>query len=668
MSRDLLIASFILLGACGGELVVGSGGAGGGGGSGGQADESFPLACDPLVPSFCGFPFPSDVYAVDDATSVTGKRVAFKPEGLPKGKDGHVQDTAPWEKSDGFSASAAIVAEFPGATGEGLPSVLDLASSLDDAAPTIILDLETGERIAHWAELDRSKEFDESPSLLIHPAAPLRDGKRYVVAIRGLKDANGAPIEPSPAFKSLRDDEPSNHSSVEARRGLYEEIFGALDGAGVPQSDLLLAWDFTTASRESNTGWLMHMRDEALAITGEDGPNYTITSVDSDLDPANIMFRIKGTMEMPLYLDQPDVGATLLFGDDGMPEPNPSQPTYDIEFELLIPNIAATTPVALLQHGHGLFGDDEQIESEHFRTFCNTFGYAIFSTRLVGMAEDSEWVIEQLVEGKMDGVTRMYDRLHQGFINNLLIMRMMSRRMTADPTYGALLDGSRRYYWGISQGGIQGGVTMSLSTDIERGVLEVMGQPYNTLLNRSVDFTPFFTIVALQFPDSRSQQHLLGLLQMLWDRVEPSGYTKYTFSDPFPGSPPGRRVLMRTAVGDHQVTTFGGHVMARAMGAKHLDSGIRDIYGLEKVTAASIDEDVAVYTEYEFGLPPEPNCNLPLFVCDDPHGNLRGLDAARSQNHTFFSTGVYSNDCDDQVCKFPELSGCDGSEPQDACQ
>jgi hypothetical protein len=190
--------------------------------------------------------------------------------------------------------------------------------------------------------------------------------------------------------------------------------------------------------------------------------------------------------------------------------------------------------------------------------------------------------------------------------------------MTADPVYGPLLDGSRRYYWGISQGGIQGGVTMSLSPDIDRGVLEVMGQPYNTLMNRSVDFTPFFAILGLQFPDSRAQQHVGGILQMLWDRVEPSGYTKYTFSDPFPGSPPGRRVLMRTAVGDHQVTTFAGQVMARAMGAKHLDSGIRDIYGLEKVTAETIDEDVAVYTEYEFGLPPEPDCNLPLFVCDDP--------------------------------------------------
>ncbi len=53
----------------------------------------------------------------------------------------------------------------------------------------------------------------------------------------------------------------------------------------------------------------------------------------------------------------------------------------------------------------------------------------------------------------------------------------MSRRLTVDPTCGAPLDGSRRHCWGITQGGIQGGVTMSLSTDIERGVL---GQPYNT--------------------------------------------------------------------------------------------------------------------------------------------------------------------------------------------
>ncbi len=75
MMRIFLAAAATLLCACGGELPVGSGGAGAVGGNGGRADESFPLLCDPLVPSFCGFPFPSDVYAIDDDTTVTGKRV-----------------------------------------------------------------------------------------------------------------------------------------------------------------------------------------------------------------------------------------------------------------------------------------------------------------------------------------------------------------------------------------------------------------------------------------------------------------------------------------------------------------------------------------------------------------------------------------------------------------
>ncbi|MEM7436068.1 MAG: hypothetical protein AAF436_13005, partial [Myxococcota bacterium] len=35
------------------------------------------LDCDPLVPEFCSFPFPSNVYAVDDDTTPTGRRVSF---------------------------------------------------------------------------------------------------------------------------------------------------------------------------------------------------------------------------------------------------------------------------------------------------------------------------------------------------------------------------------------------------------------------------------------------------------------------------------------------------------------------------------------------------------------------------------------------------------------
>ncbi len=673
--RTVSCCALVGAAACGGELIEpvphgggggngqGGGSAGGGGAGGGTAAGD----CDPIDPSFCGLPFPSNFNTVADDATPTGLRVAFTSKNLPVSKSGREQDPGPWSKADGFSPGSAMVAHLPGAVGDGLVSPFDLAASLDDGALTVLIDAETGERVLHYAEIDHHGDADQQ-ALLIHPAVPLKDGTRYVVAIRGLVDGGGAQVEPSPAFKALRDGEASDEPSVEARRDLYDDIFAVLDGAGVAKADLQLAWDFTTASRASNTDWLVHMRDDAFEKVGPTGPAYTITSVDQDLDPANILYRIKGTMTVPLYLTAPDPGNALVFGDDGLPKQNEDTPTYEAEWELLIPNSAQQQAVPLLQYGHGLLGSQEDVESDYFRTIANTYGYAVFSTKWIGLAEEDEsWISAQIAGGKLDELTKMFDRLHQGIVNNLLAMRMMSAGFDTDPTYGALIDGSRRYYWGISQGGITGGVYMALSEDVERGILEVMGQPYNLLLNRSVDFDPFFTVLHLSFPDPRAQQIFLGLVQMSWDRVEPNGYAKYMFTDPFPGSPPHRRVLMRAAIGDHQVSTIGGQIMARAVGAKHLDTKLRDVYGLEKVTAQQIDEDGAVYTEYAFGQLPEPTCNVPLSTCEDPHGKLRKLTEAQDQLHLFFATKVVENRCQNQLCDFPALSGCTGGEDADLC-
>jgi hypothetical protein len=190
-----------------------------------------------------------------------------------------------------------------------------------------------------------------------------------------------------------------------------------------------------------------------------------------------------------------------------------------------------------------------------------------------------------------------------------------------------------------------------------------MGQPYNLLLNRSVDFGVFFTIMRMSFPDTRDQQFYLNLIQMLWDRVEPNGYTKYLRQDMLPNTP-AHEVLMRAAVGDHQVTTLGAHIMARAIGAKHIDSGVRPIYGLETVKSATQGSG---YIEYEFGLPPAPVCNIPLNACDDPHGELRYLDAAGPELDHFLRTGKFDNFCPNGVCRFPELSGCKPGEQASTC-
>jgi hypothetical protein len=105
--------------------------------------------------------------------------------------------------------------------------------------------------------------------------------------------------------------------------------------------------------------------------------------------------------------------------------------------------------------------------------------------------------------------------------------------------------------------------------------------------------------------------------------------------------------------------------MARAVGAQHLDTGLRDVWGIDKL-AGPIQG--SAYAEYDFGLPPEPLCNVPMTYCDDPHGKLRSLDAAQQQMDLFLRTGEAKNFCPNGVCSYPELSGCEpGKTYPDLC-
>ena len=610
------------------------------------------LDCDPLVPEFCGYPFPSNVYTVSDAGTPTGRRVAFE-EGLLQGND-----SDPWDDADGFSASTRMLTMIPGATGAELASAANLTESLDEDAATLILDVETGEPVLHFAEMDARAPSDDERSLVIHPAERLRDNARYIVAIRSLTDASGSVIAPSPVFAALRDGTESEEASVDSRRELYEDIFGHLEAAGWARSDIQSAWDFSTASDENNTRWLLHMRDEGMALVDAD-PSYTITSVDSELDPDNIAFRIQGTLQVPLYMTLDGAGSLLLFGDDGLPEINAETPWAEVPFEVLIPNSALTEPAALVQYGHGLFGSFDQIESSHLRSFINEYNYVMFGVDLQGMAAiDAQAVGLELTFGDFDGARTMWDRLHQGFLNSLAAMRIMKTAFAEDATYGSYIKGDEAYYYGISQGGISGSVYLALSKDVTRGALGVTGQPYSLLLFRSVDFTPFLDIMAETWPDLRQQQLLVALTQMPWDRVEPGGFTHHVLDNRFPDTP-AKEVLMRVAIGDHQVPTLGAHLMARTFGAKHLTSGLRDLPGLEAVTST---ESGSFLVEYDFGLPAVPDCGVPMDLCEDPHGKVRRLDEARQQLDEFFRTGRGTNFCPDGVCRFPDLSGCEAGE------
>ena len=610
------------------------------------------LECDSLVPEYCSYPFPSNVFTAPDASSPTGLRVALTSAGLPVHKqNGNMVDPTPFNRADGWSPGQAPMTYLANASAAGLPTWLDIDASLAPDSPTVMIDAETGARVPHFAEIDESHAGPAA--LMIRPVVRLDDARRYIVAIRGVVDEGGQTIAASEGFAALRDLQPSDDPDVEARRPLYADIFARLADAGVTREDLQIAWDFTTASEEHLTRDLLTMRDRALELYGADeGPSFTIDTVDTDFHPEEIAYRLEGTVEVPLFLDSPDAGGRIVRGDDGLPE---IQGMADYRVVILIPQSATLSPAGILQHGHGLLGDAYQVQGSERRAFADTYGYVTFAMDWIGMADDDTVnIIELLGQGNAHDFVEVSDRLQQGLVNFELGMRMMRTSFADDPMWGPFVDRDRRHYLGISQGGIFGGTYMAISTEVERGVLGVPGQPYNLLLNRSVDFTVYLTLLQAGYSDPRDIQMALALVQMLWDHAEPTGYTRRIETDPFPGTP-AHRVLIRAAVGDHQVTNLGAHILARAVGAEHLDTGIREVWGLESV---SDQNDASTYVEYDFGLPMDPLENVPQTACDDPHGKIDNQDAANAQADEFFRTGIVVNHCDGGVCSWPEQGGC----------
>jgi hypothetical protein len=233
-------------------------------------------------------------------------------------------------------------------------------------------------------------------------------------------------------------------------------------------------------------------------------------------------------------------------------------------------------------------------------------------------------------------------------------MRTGTGGLASDPTFGAYLDPSQRYYYGISLGGIMGSLYLTLSADVERGVVDVMGAPFVTLLDRSRQFDRFFDIANAAYSDPRDVQLSLTLIQMLWDRVEPNGFLPHLSGNPLPGTP-DHTVLMRVALGDHSVSNVGAEYMARTVGAPLVDQGTGDVFGLETISATHVG---TAMVRWDFGLPPIPDCPTPPTACTDPHGALRALDPADEQIDRFLRAGEVTVGCPGGVCSFPERGGC----------
>jgi len=632
-----------------------------------------PLDCDPLVPSYCGFPYPNDYWTQEDPGTVTGLRLALPQVIMPANVDGVKSSPAAFNEMDGFSPGIAAMTHLPGATVTGLATPDTIADSLLADSPPVIINADTGERLAHWVDLDEyvvqaklradagedEPEFEiprdigelrQEQALMLRPAIRPEDATRYIVAIRRVVDENGDTVEPAPGFLALRDDQPSDDPIIQSRRAHFEELFDTLAAHGIARGDLQIAWDYTTASRENNTRAMLHMRDDALA-NSPDGVPYVVALKNESLADG-IACRLEITFDMPLYMTRGETGGLLNLGSDGLPERNGS---FAYAAALIVPERAQGEPAPLVAFGHGQLGAKEQVLG--FQPIAAEQNLATFALDWKGFASDDViTVIAALSSGDLSTFRAVPERMHQGTLNFLLAMRTLSVAANGGPATplnealerdcgGAMIDGSKRYYFGGSQGGILGASMMALTTDIERGLLAVPGQSYNLLLNRSVNFDPFADqMYSLYNWNALDMQLNLALVQGLWDRAEPTGYSKYIRTNLLPGTPP-HEVLIQVSKADHQVTNLGAHIMARTIGGVvNLAPLIRDVWGLEVVSGQHTG---SAMIEVDFGNPDPPITNIPHWgdTLPDPHGRAVELRNIGDTLRTFYDTGTVENRC-----------------------
>ena len=111
--------------------------------------------CNPLSSGECMYPWPSNVFATNDSSTKTGKRLAYDDTVLPRNAADEPVPVADYnDRFDGFSPNSQIRFLFPeGVDPKNLPPIDDVAQSLAENSPTVLLQADTGQRWIHFAEI-----------------------------------------------------------------------------------------------------------------------------------------------------------------------------------------------------------------------------------------------------------------------------------------------------------------------------------------------------------------------------------------------------------------------------------------------------------------------------------------------------------------------------------
>jgi Calx-beta domain/Bacterial virulence factor lipase N-terminal len=478
-------------------------------------------------------PFPSDRFTVADAAQLTGRRVNLPlPDAATRPSD--YADVSVINTLDGFNLQPRLSIPFSGpidvTTVKG--STVFLIKLGDTTSPE-----DTGGEIVG---INQTVWDVATNTLHVESDALLDQHARYALLVtRGVRDADGLPVEPSAAFDHFRHDlnfgQAADADLLQYRDDLLDALSAAED-AGVKPKDVVTASVFTT---QSATAVLEKIRDQIHAATPESadfllGPDGERTVFDLG-DITGITWQqqtgVNPTVFNPVSLDlslirdvSPGAVGSMAFGRYLSPDYEVHsgeyippvgtrtgtpvvQGTNEVYFNLFLPSGPEPEggwPVAIFGHGasrnknaeplpvaatmaaHGIATVIINVPGNGFGPLgtltVNQTGAdpVTFSAGGRGIDQDGDHIIGvregQFATGPQLIVSNR-DAQRQTVADLMQLVREFEVGMDVNGDGFRDLDPSRIYYFGQSLGGIIGTIFLAVEPNVRTGALNVPGGP-----------------------------------------------------------------------------------------------------------------------------------------------------------------------------------------------
>jgi hypothetical protein len=597
--------------------------------------------CNPLGGAGCLLPWPSQAYLKQDDSTPSGFRLDLPVAAMPVNTNKTPIDPAPLDaRWDGFSPTGPMIAMFPdGVSPDGLPSFKNPDESLAPNSPIVLYDLDRGIRYPFFAEVDQNIADIKQRALVIRPLARLHEQTHYAVAIRNtVKDADGQPLPISPAFAALRDGTSFDHPRFAAMATTAGEMFDRLRDAGVQRSELVLAWDFRTASDEMLRTDLTAMRTAALPAIGDAGANLTFTAQELAGSPAGVK-RYVGTYQAPDFLTHGEADDSVMRRDaTGLPQMHGLR---DAQFAAIIPACVANQPLPrpTIIFGHGLFGSARDYLDQPFvEQLAEDHCLIILAGDFIGLTS-RQLVAAGIAVTDLNLGTTITEKLAQSVVDFMALESIARGPMAVAPEFrvggtanGApVIDPANTFYVGGSLGGIMGNVIMAYDPNLLRGVLAVPGGAWSLLFERSNAWALLKSVVQGAYDNPEVYQLNVALFGMAFEPYDPITTAAHVIKDPLFGNPV-KNILMWYSIGDCLVSNITTELVAREMTIDMIGPSVKAPWHLTP-TAGNHANGIIVFDDHPTPLPPDTN--VPPSVDNGTHSGINSKPAALRMVQSF---------------------------------